>query len=277
MKQNRMLIVLATVLLLGFVLPVQAEDTGLMDNMVVQKKIIPLNSQPNSVSKLQVTLSRQKFYMDGDPVQLEAYNINGSNYVKLDDLSKLVGFELSFDSKTNSVYIGEQPQQNDVVVIHQSDARLNLKEGDKVLCDDGYIYEITDMKRYDKSMFASGPLPELPTPTCDWSNFPTTELPKAEVRHFSHEDGDSMFIRNLYETRRMEYTIYNALGDRRTVQIHLSIPDSQADQANEFWPWKESQLVNYVQSSTRRAYYIEAWDYYTRGVYQHTRYCVISE
>lgn len=38
MKQNRMLIVLATVLLLGFVLPVQAEDTGLMDNMVVQKR-----------------------------------------------------------------------------------------------------------------------------------------------------------------------------------------------------------------------------------------------
>ena len=103
---------------------------------------------------LQVGRSRQKFYMDGDPVQMEAYNINGSNYVKLDDLSKLVGFELSFDGKTNSVYIGEQPQQNDVVVIPQSDARLNLKEGDKVLCDDGYIYEITDMKRYDKSMFA---------------------------------------------------------------------------------------------------------------------------
>ncbi len=226
---------------------------------------------------LQVSRSRQKFYMDGSQVQLEAYNINGSNYVKLDDLSKLVGFELSYDGKTNSVYIGEQPQQNDVVVIPQSDARLNLKEGDKVLCDDGYVYEITDMKRYDKSMFASGPLPELPTPTCDWSKFPETELPKAEVRHFPHEDGDSMFIRNLYETRRMEYTIYNALGNQRTAQVYLSIPDNQADQSNEFWPWKESQLVNYVQSSKRETYHVEAWDYYAQGIYQHTRYCIISE
>ncbi len=226
---------------------------------------------------LQVGRSRQKFYMDGDPVQMEAYNINGSNYVKLDDLSKLVGFELSFDSKTNSVYIGEQPQQNDVVVIPQSDARLNLKEGDKVLCDDGYIYEITDMKRYDKSMFASGPLPELPTPTCDWSSFPETKLPRAEVRHFKDGDRDSMFIRNLYETRRMEYTIYNALGDQHTAQIYLSMPDNIAEQANMFWPWKESQLVNYVQSGRRGTYYIEAWDFYSRGIYQHTRYCVISE
>ena len=224
--------------------------------------------------------STQTFYLDGEQTKLEAYNINGSNYVKLGDLSKMVGFELSYDGKTNSVYIGEQPKQSGqsgVVAIPQSDAQLNLKEGDKVLCDDGYIYEITDMKRYDKSMFASGPLGTLPTPTNDWSRFPESELPKVEVRHFQHEDGDSMFIRNLYETRRMQYTIYNALGDNRTASVQLSIPGEYAEKANEFWPWRESELASYVQSASRSTYYIEAWDYYSRGVYQHTRYCVTSK
>ncbi len=231
---------------------------------------------------LQVGRSRQKFYMDGDPVQMEAYNINGSNYVKLDDLSKLVGFELSFDSKTNSVYIGEQPQQNDVVVIPQSDARLNLKEGDKVLCDDGYIYEITDMKRYDKSMFASGPLPELPTPTCDWSSFPETELPRAEVRHFKDETGDSMFIRNLHEIRRMQYTLYNQIGANSSAwnngnplaQVRIGIESE--DGVGRFWPWRESEIVNLYQSTPTSSFTIDAFDYYENGIYQHTRYCITT-
>jgi len=233
-----------------------------------------------AAESLQVSRSKQAFYMDGSQVQMEAYNINGSNYVKLDDLSKLVGFDLSYDSKTNSVYIGEQPAQSSqsgVVVIPQSDARLNLKEGDRVLCDDGYVYEITDMKRYDKSMFASGPLPALPTPTCDWSRFPEAELPRAEVRHFQSDDRNSMFIRNLYETRRMQYTVYNALGNQRTAEVQLTIPDEYAERAGEFWPWRESELVNYVQSANRSTYYVEAWDYYSQGIYQHTRYCVTSK
>ena len=81
------------------------------------------------------------------------------------------------------------------------------KDGDRVLCDDGFIYEVKDASRYDNNVFAEGPVGELPEPTCDWSLFPELELPAAEVRHFVHEYGDSMFIRNLYETRRMQYTL----------------------------------------------------------------------
>ena len=84
--------------------------------------------------------------------------------------------------------------------------------GDVIRCDDGTNYTITDVSRYDKNMFASGPLPELPEPTCDWSLLPQPELPDAEVRHFKLESGEYMFIRNLYETRRMLYTLYNAIG-----------------------------------------------------------------
>jgi len=235
-----------------------------------------------AAQSLQVSFSNQKFYVDGEQTALEAYNINGNNYVKLGDLSKLVGFDLSYDSKTNSVYIGEQPAQNDVVVIPQSDARLNLKEGDKVLCDDGYIYEITDMKRYDKSMFASGPLPALPTPTCDWSVFPELELPKAEVRHFKDETGDSMFIRNLHEIRRMQYTLYNLIGSspdawnggNPLAQVRLGIENENG--VGRFWPWRESEIANLYQSTPRSRFTVDAFDYYENGVYQHTRYCITT-
>ncbi len=58
---------------------------------------------------LTATPSSQKFYLDGEPVNLEAYSIGGYNYVKLGDLSPLVGFDLAYDGATNSVYIGERP------------------------------------------------------------------------------------------------------------------------------------------------------------------------
>ena len=88
-----------------------------------------------------------------------------------------------------------------MIDIPQTDGPLRLKEGDKVLCDDGTTYEITDLRLWEE--------PES-LPTYDQTRFPELELPKAEVRRFQDEYGDGLFIRNLYETRRMEYTIYNA-------------------------------------------------------------------
>jgi len=117
---------------------------------------------------LNVQRSNQKFFLDGEPVNIEAYNINGSNYMKMGDLSQMVGFDLAYDSATNSVYIGERPVKEvspeGAIKLPEGDAKLNLKEGDKILCDDGYVYEITDMKRYNYSAFLGGPLPDLPPP-----------------------------------------------------------------------------------------------------------------
>ncbi len=53
--------------------------------------------------------SSQTFYVNGEKINIEAYNIGGYNYVKLGDLSPLVGFDLAYDGTTNSVYIGERP------------------------------------------------------------------------------------------------------------------------------------------------------------------------
>ena len=73
-------------------------------------------------------------------------------------------------------------------------SRYVPQAGDVIRCDDGTNYTITDVRRYDANMFASGPLPELPEPTCDWSLLPQPELPDAEVRHFTIGDSEYMFI-----------------------------------------------------------------------------------
>ncbi|MBQ9721088.1 MAG: hypothetical protein IJV64_10395 [Oscillospiraceae bacterium] len=107
------------------------------------------------------------------------------------------------------------------------------------------------MSRYDTNVFADGPLPPLPASTCDWSLFPETTLPKVEVKHYTNKYGDDLFITNLYEMRRMEYTIRNALGkepdawrgDRLLTKINLTIPLEYEPYAATFWPWRESELA----------------------------------
>ena len=160
--------------------------------------------------------------------------------------------------------------------------------GDVIRCDDGTNYTITDTRLYGNSMFAEGPLPPLPTPTCDWSQFPELELPEAEVRRFYHDDGDTIFIRNLYETRRMQYTLYNAIGSNPQTwqngtlvlrgdgtplaQVQLTVDDDV--EPSYFWPWKPEQLVNKFNSCPPGFYQVEAWDVFTGGIYLRTEYDV---
>ncbi len=119
-------------------------------------------------------------------------------------------------------------------------------------CDDGYEYAITDVSRWDANAFADGPLGELPTPTCDWSLLDQPTMPAMEVRHYTINGEEYLFIRNLYETRRMLCTLYNAIGANeqtwqgstpvlrkdgtQLVRMELSIPKGSNPQA--FWPWK---------------------------------------
>ena len=158
--------------------------------------------------------------------------------------------------------------------------------GDVIRCDDGTNYTITDVSRWDKSMFASGPVGPLPEPTCGWSLLPQPELPEMEVRHFQNETGDHLRIRNLYETRRMLYTLYNAIGNNPVtwengapklnakgifpVYINLSIADGLSYQM--FWPWRSSEIVNLFNSLPPGTYSMQAWDVYKDGVFLHTEY-----
>ena len=164
--------------------------------------------------------SNHRVFVDGEEVQMEAYVINGNNYVKLRDIGKPVGFNVYWDSANGCVqvesgksYTGTAPQKAASEADAADSSRYVPKVGDVVHCNDGTDYAIKDVSRWDKNAFSSGPLGELPTAACDWSKLPQPELPKAEARHFVSGGQDYLFQKNLYETRRMLYTLYNAIGD----------------------------------------------------------------
>lgn len=57
--------------------------------------------------------STHTFYLDGQPVEMEAYNINGNNYVMLRDIGKALGFNVYWSDgvriDTTSPYTGAAP------------------------------------------------------------------------------------------------------------------------------------------------------------------------
>ena len=136
--------------------------------------------------------SNQPIYVDGQKVELEAYNIAGANYVKLREVGKAVGFNVSYDAATNTVqidstapYADEAPTQASRVVTLPTDGSKYVpKVGDLIPCDDGTVYEVKDVSRWENNVYMDGPMPDMPTPTCDWSLFPTLTLPKVEVWMF---------------------------------------------------------------------------------------------
>lgn len=230
--------------------------------------------------------STQKIYVNGEEVQMEAYAINGANYVKLRDLGNAIGFEVGYDAATNSVYVGEQPKQSGgrIVALPTDGSKYVPQVGDLIPCDDGTLYEVADTLRWENNVYAPGALPELPAPRCDWSRFPEAALPSVEVKRYSDKYGDDLFVRNLHETRRMQYTIYNALGNEPSAwrdgeplaTVELTTPAEYEAYTAKFWPWHESEITGLVHSRPNSRYYVAAWDYYHNHIYQYTRYCILS-
>ena len=62
--------------------------------------------------------SSQTFYVDGQQIQLQAYAIDGNNYVKLRDVGQAVNFNVSYDAATNSVQINtNEPYSEDAPAV----------------------------------------------------------------------------------------------------------------------------------------------------------------
>ena len=229
--------------------------------------------------------------VNGQPVEIDAYLIEGHNYYQLQDLGELLGFDVVWDGAAGTVRITtpDAPAAESsagTVLLPSDGSRYIPQAGDVIRCDDGTNYTITDVSRWDKNMFAAGPVGDLPEPTCDWPLLPQPELPAPEARHYSINGREYLFVRNLYETRRMLYTLYNAIGDNPEtwqngapvlhpsgnpkVKINLSIADDLNPQV--FWPWRESEIVNLFNSCPPGTYSMEAWDVYKDGVFQRTEY-----
>lgn len=242
---------------------------------------------------LTATPSTQTFYVDGQKVELEAYAIAGHNYVQLRDIGRAVDFGVTYDGSTNSVQIDSaSPYVEEVkpsttpapttapaggvITVPQSDAPFRPLAGDVVQLDDGTTFTVTEPKDEE---------PPLPTATCDWSQFPEIELPKA--RTVKWEDG-TVAIMNLYEIRRMQYTLYNAVANSSEVwqdgtlklsskgnplfRLQLEINDTTSVQV--FWPWQNEQLTQVFYSLPIAQYSVSAWDIYYNGKFLYTRYSV---
>ena len=213
---------------------------------------------PAASATLTAQQSSQKIFVDGQQVQIEAYSINGNNYCKLRDIGKAIGFSVSYDPLTNSVRINTESEYRDdnassklqTVSLPKDGSQYIPQAGDRILCDDGTEYEIKDVSRWDNNVFQTEKLPPLPEPTCDWSRFPALTLPDLVAKHYSDQYGDDLFVRNVYEVRRMVYTIYNALGNepnawkdgKPLAKIYTEIPPEYEAYTGKFWPWRESQV-----------------------------------
>lgn len=245
--------------------------------------------------------SSHRFFVDGKEVEMTAYGINGNNYVMLRDIGKAVGFNVYWDSVNNCVQIESDKPYTGVASVgsnavsapkkadySQADVKPAPQVGDHIICSDGYAYEITDVSKYQNSMFAAEATDALPKPTCDWSLLDQPQLPEPEANHFTSGGKQYMFVRNLYETRRMQYTLYNAIGDNPQtwkngkpvtrangdplVTVNLSIPKDES--ANSFWPWRSSQIIDLFNSCPPGEYSFEAWDVYCDGAFRYTEYYI---
>ena len=245
--------------------------------------------------------SSHRFFVDGKEVEMTAYGINGNNYVMLRDIGKAVGFNVYWDSVNNCVQVESDKPYTGVASVgsnavsapkkadySQADVKPAPQVADQIICSDGYVFEITDVSKYQNSMFATEATDALPKPTCDWSLLDQPQLPEPEANHFTSGGKQYMFVRNLYETRRMQYTLYNAIGDNPQtwqngkpvtrangdplVTVNLSIPKDVT--ANSFWPWRSSQIVDLFNSCPPGEYSFEAWDVYCDGAFRYTEYYV---
>lgn len=240
--------------------------------------------------------SSQNIWADGKKISIEAYNINGNNYVKLRDIAQAVDFKVWYDAEKGIVEIdsdepyGQDEPSSNVEFTSNEELCHTPQIGEIIIADnDGYRYEIKDISRYSNSMFSMGKT-ALPQLNCDRSLFPKLALPKQEARHFSTKDGEYLFVRNLYEMRRMEYSMYNlisanpqswqdgkpALKADGTSLVKIGF-DVGAKEVYNFWPFRESELAKLFNEWASGTFELEAWDVYKDGAFQYTEYLVYAE
>ena len=242
-----------------------------------------------SAAGIMAERSTNTIYVDGQEVRLEAYNINGSNYVKLRDVGKAVGFNVSWDGSavqidSDAPYVEDTVSDSRVVQLPTDGSKYTPQIGDLIPCNDGTLYEVKNVERFENNVFAPNFDPTLPSPTCDWSLFPELELPEPETHHYVGEAGDNLYVRNLYETRRMQYTLYNTIGrtpeswrdGKPLAKVFLTIPAEYEAYTPVFWPWRASELEKHVANIPRGRFRCEAWDFYKDGTFLQTQYYICT-
>ncbi|MBU5433941.1 copper amine oxidase N-terminal domain-containing protein [Intestinimonas sp. MSJ-38] len=213
-----------------------------------------------------LTESSQKVTLDGQAVSLEGYNINGSNYFKLRDLGKAMDFGVTWnnDSRTveidsNAGYVEEEkPAIPGAVKIPAGDASWCPPVGTVIDLGNGQTMTVTKAK---------DPEPELTVPA-NASSFWQDELPEPKV--IVYEETGAVLIRNLHETRRMQYSLFEVAEPG--TKIYLGMEDARPGEPSVEWPWHEGMLQQMYLSGPRSKVWVEAWDCYKNGRYLYTEY-----
>lgn len=212
-----------------------------------------------------LTESSQKVTLDGQAVSLEGYNINGSNYFKLRDLGKAMDFGVTWNNDSRTVeidsstgYVEEQkPTVPGAVSIPTGDASWCPPVGTVIDLGNGQTMTVTKAK---------DPEPELTVPA-NASSFWQDELPEPKVTIGT--DG-FVAIRNLHETRRMQYSLFEVAEPG--TKIYLGLEGSRPGDPSVEWPWHEGMLQAMYLSGPRSKVWVDAYDVYLYGEYQYTEY-----
>lgn len=212
-----------------------------------------------------LTESSQKVTLDGQAVSLEGYNINGNNYFKLRDLGKAMDFGVTWDNDSRTVeidsstgYVEEQkPTVPGAVSIPTGDASWCPPVGTVIDLGNGQTMTVTKAK---------DPEPELTVPA-NASSFWQDELSEPKVTIGT--DG-FVAIRNLHETRRMQYSLFEVAEPG--TKIYLGLEGSRPGDPSVEWPWHEGMLQAMYLSGPRSKVWVDAYDVYLYGEYQYTEY-----
>lgn len=132
--------------------------------------------------------------------------------------------------------------------------------GDVIRCDDGMNYAVLCVDEYPDL----GPLPSIAQ---EW---PREELPEGEVIRYKDGSGDYLFLKNLYETLRMAYTVCNAEGGTRPLHIQLTVPEGVSSDAFSLWAPERALALSTVGRGDTIC--LEAWDMFKNGIYYKTLY-----
>lgn len=77
-----------------------------------------------AAASLMANPSSQQFYVNEQKIDLQAYEINGSNYVKLRDIGQAAGFGVYYDAASNSVIISPDQPYTEEVNTAQAESKL---------------------------------------------------------------------------------------------------------------------------------------------------------
>ena len=95
--------------------------------------------------------------------------------------------------------------------------------------------------------------------------FPRSE---GEAVHYKDFSGDYLFVRDLYETRRMVNTL--CAQSCGPFHLRLAIPEDLSSSAVS--PWDPKRLEELSTAGRGDTICLEAWDMFKNGVYYKTLY-----